>query len=140
MFKYLLLNGVLAVYPVEPLETPLEVDHICALSESERDRLFREAQWCYTRAMTALEDAHNEISQLRDYSVRRVCRSAIEGAIVSFAGSGSKERSVITALTVVAKYVDDNVDHIWDAYNFLCDAKRFAAQGQRAEERLWRDQ
>jgi hypothetical protein len=110
------------------------------LTENERDRIRRECEWCYTRSMHALEDAEQEIMQLRDYSVRKVCKSAIEGAILRFAGSGCKEAAVIAALSVIARYVDENIDHIWDAYYLLCDSKTYAAQGDRLQERLCRDE
>lgn len=110
------------------------------LTENERDHIRRECEWCYIKAMNALDDAQHEIMKLRDYSTRKICRSAIEGAILSFAGSGCKEAAVIAALSVVARYVDEQVDHIWNAYNLLCDSKRYAAQGDRLQECLWRDE
>jgi hypothetical protein len=140
MFKYLLLNGVLAVCPVEPLEQPLEVDHVCSLSESERDRLFRECEWATLRSMACLEMADEEIARISSFNGKKACQAALQGAITSLAGASSKERVVIGVITVLGRYLDDAVDGLYNAYYLSMDARTYALKADETQERLWLDE
>lgn len=100
------------------------------LSDEERDKKFRTAQWCATKAMLKMNKAEEKIKELlpKYYDVKCACQSAIEGAIMSFAVSTSKEKLLVTTLTVVARYVDYGIKVVDEAYKHLEDARYFAAR------------
>ena len=109
------------------------------LTEKERDKLFREAQFAAQKAMKSLEKADKEVAKCKDINVRDTCKAAIQAAIASFAASKNKQRVIITALGVLAHYAGKAYDHICKARNHLKDAKKYAKHSDDCQERLWRD-
>ena len=111
----------------------------CALSSSERELLIRQAEYAYIRSMQYMDLATNECSKILDIDAREACKTVLQAAIMSLAGSGSKEKCLIAALTVIGRYADKSYEHAIDAYDYLVEAFIYAAHGDDLQEQLWRD-
>ena len=140
MFKYILLNGVLAVSPIETYESPLDTSTICALSQSERDRLFRECEWATYRSIACLEECQEEIARLTDFNGRGACKAAVQAAVCALAGATCKERVVISLISVLARYLEEASGTLYDAYFLALDARAYALKADHSQERLWLDE
>jgi hypothetical protein len=125
--------------PQDYVKPAVNLEQHLGLSYEERDRIRRQAEFAYIKSMECLNNAESAISRISDIDVRMVCKHAVQAAIMALAGSSNKERVILGALTVIGRYVDDSIDHVIEAYNYTHDAKFYAAEGDRLQERLWRD-
>ena len=60
--------------------------HEMALSQSERDQIFREAERCIRSMYKFMDKAEREAAQIANVNVRDATVAAIEGAICALAG------------------------------------------------------
>jgi hypothetical protein len=108
------------------------------LSDKERDKLFREAEFSAIKAQRSLEKAQRCFDRITNMKVRDACSAAICGAVASFGASGSKAKVVVTVLSVVGRWTADGCNHFWQGYDHLQDAKRYAENCDACQEALWR--
>ena len=109
------------------------------LTDKERDKLFREAEFAAIKAQKSLEKAKACFSKIVDLDVREACTSAVTGVIFSFATSGSKEKAVVVLLTIIGNHTANAGSQFWKGYDHLQDAKRYSAHCDACQEALWRD-
>jgi hypothetical protein len=109
-----------------------------SLSASERDKLFREAEFAAIKAQRSLEKAERAFWRICDMKMRDGCTAAVCGAVASLGASGSKARVIVTILSVVGKFTADGCNNFWEGYDHLQDAKRYAEHCDACQEALWR--
>ena len=109
------------------------------LSDKERDKLFREAEFSAIKAQRSLDKAQRCFNRITSMKARDACSAAICGAVASFGASGSKAKVVVTVLSVVGRWTGDACNHFWEGYDHLQDAKRYAENCDACQEALWRD-
>jgi hypothetical protein len=126
-----------AIEPYRSVESL--VNHECKLTDSERDKLFREAEFAAIKAQRSLERAERSFRRMTSIKARDVCTSAVCGAVASFGASGSKARVVVTVLSVVGRYTADACNNFWEGYDHLQNAKKYAEHCDACQEALWRD-
>lgn len=112
----------------------------CALTQQERDKLYREAQFAAQKSLRAMEKAERHFKKMLDVRARDVCTNAVVSGIASFAASGSKERVLITVLGVIGGQASNACNHFWNGYDELQNSKMYAAHCDECQERLWRDE
>ena len=115
------------------------IDHECKLSDKQRDKLFREAEFSAIKAQRSMEKAERAFWRITDMRARDACTAAIQGAVASLGASGSKAKVVVTVLVIVGKWTGDACNNFWEGYDHLQDAKMYAQHCDDCQEALWRD-
>lgn len=130
-------NDDQAIEPYRSIESLMDQQY--SLSSSERDKLFREAEFAAIKAQRSMEKAERAFYRIKDMKIRDACTAAICGAVASLGASGSKARVVVTVLSVAGRFTADACNNFWEAYDHLQDAKRYAEHCDACQEALWRD-
>jgi len=115
------------------------------ISQAEKERLYLKEREMYFKAAEAAARAmHKEIdladkkaAKIRDIKAKRVMREAIKAAVASLGGAGSKEKALIAALYMVSEFTGEAFDSFLEAKQHLKNAKKYAADVDFFQEKLW---
>jgi len=110
------------------------------LTDSERDRIYRECQFAVQKMCRAMENADYEASQITNINVRNATVGAIEGAIFGLQSCNVYKMVISSCLGAIARISGDSYTHFSRSRDYVKEAERYAGHADRLQERLWRDE
>jgi len=110
------------------------------LTDSERDLIYRQAQFAIKKMNLCIERAEREADKIYDWEVRDITRSAIQGAVCASPGRNGYAMAIGACINVLSYVSGELCDYFYNARDYMYDAKFYAYEADRLEERLWRDE
>ena len=110
------------------------------LSDSERDKIFRQIQFAIQKMNTCMNKADSEASKITDLDIRSTTKAAIQGCICGLGGRSPYAVVVGGCLGALSHIGGEAYDHFCRCRDYIKDAEYYAYEADRLQEKLWRDE
>ena len=112
-----------------------------ALTDYERDVLFRKAEWAAIQSQQSYSQGEQQIRNFRDEAIKQLLLNALASGAYGYKGgiTGVGIAFVVTNVLDIARHHEEYSNDINQIYYSFIDAKRYILIAEECQERLWLD-
>lgn len=113
--------------------------HNMVIGQKERDRIWQEIHLAVIRMRSCLSNADREASKITDVNIRRMTKSAIQGAIGGLAGRTPYTVIIGGCYGALAHIGGEAYSHFMKSRDHVQEAEVYARIADQLQKRLWLD-